>query len=128
MDIEKSTKAVSAVIASVGLLFGIFKYIQVQQIEAKRPFLEKKLAWCEQLVNASSNIATSQSDSQEAEQTFWQLYFGVIGMVEGNDLIVSTDAFADALDDGLEDLGELSRDIAVACRNELGDDWSASWY
>ena len=73
MTYDKILKSLSVLIAIIGLLFGLFEFIQVQKIEAAKPYLEKKLAWCQSAVETASSIANSKIKSDEKIQKFWEL-------------------------------------------------------
>jgi len=82
MITEINLKTISILVAVFGLIFSVIKFIQVQEIEAAKPYLMKKLAWCEEAVEIASSIATSKNEDEIKEQRFWELYWGVMGMVE----------------------------------------------
>ncbi len=124
MTIELKIKAFVAVIGLLGLLVGIFKFINIQEIEAAKPYLEKKLQWCEEVVEVAASLAVSPND--ELEQRFLEMYWGVLGMVERQSIIDSMINFKEALDSGSVSGGKAIR-IAHACREELSNDWSPKW-
>lgn len=123
---ELALKRISALVAVVALIFGIVKFIQVQEIEAAKPYLEKKLAWCEEAVRAASSIAVSEQANIENENTFWKLYWGVMGLVEKQEITTAMITFGKALE-SRSDLKTKALSIAHACRSELTNDWSSSW-
>lgn len=126
MNTEMIVKTVTALVAVCGLVFGIVKFIQVQQIEASKPFLEKKLEWCEEAVEMASSIANAKGDSQDQEQRFWELYWGVMGLVENQDVLKAMVEYGQALETRA-DLKHKALAIAHACRSEMARDWSPSW-
>lgn len=126
MITEINLKTISTVIAVLGLIFGIVKFIQVQEIEAAKPYLEKKLEWCEEAVKTASSIANSTNASEENDRRFWELYWGVMGMVEKKEVTQAMIDFGDELKAN-RDLKKKALAIAHACRSELSADWSSSW-
>ena len=126
MSAEMTVKAVTVLVAVCGLVFGIVKFIQVQQIEASKPFLEKKLEWCEEAVEMASAVANATGDSSSEEQRFWQLYWGVMGLVENEDVLKAMVDFGEELQTRAN-LKPKSLAIAHACRSEMARDWSPSW-
>ena len=126
MITDARLKIITAAIAVFGLIFSVIKYVQVQEIEAAKPYLEKKLAWCEEAVEIASSIANSKDPTASQEKRFWELYWGVIGMVEKQEITDAMIAFGHELELG-GDLKEKSLSIAHACRTELAEDWSPQW-
>ena len=126
MMTELNIKTITATIAVLTLLFTAYKFYQVQAIEAAKPYLEKKLEWCEEAVETASYIANSEKPSKEKKQRFWELYWGVLGMVERDDISKAMIEYGKALEAN-EKLTQKSLDIAHACRKELSNDWSPSW-
>ncbi len=140
MNSEVKIKALAALVGLGGLVFGIVQFIQVQAIEAAKPYLTKKLAWCEEAVETTSRIVTSEPPADIDLQRFAQLYWGVMGLIENQTIEDAMKAFGQGLADGIPvlagaklqgsdvvTLGDLSLDLAHACRAELSSEWSASW-
>jgi hypothetical protein len=139
-SLERWLKIVGAVLTFVGILAGLYQFSRTQAINAAKPFLEKKLEWCEEAVDAAAGIAVYGRDSvTAADKTgvsprridkFWALYWGVMGMVENENVKNAMVAFGDGLN-GLEKPNETDRTralaIAHACRAEMGRDWSPIW-
>ena len=123
---EINLKSITTLIAVLGLVFGVFQFIHVQKIAATKPFLERKLAWCEEIVETTSYIATSKTDSEPQIRRFWQMYWGVMGLVEKEEILDAMVAFGKELE-SKKALKSKSLDIAHACRGEFEDDWSSSW-
>lgn len=126
MSTETVLKTLTALVAVCGLIFGVVKFMHIQQIEASRPYLEKKLEWCEEAVEMASSIATAGGRAQAEEQRFWQLYWGVMGLVENQAVTRAMVDFGAGLQSG-GNLTEKALAIAHACRTELANDWSSSW-
>lgn len=123
---ELNLKTVSTLVAVFALAFGIVKFVRVQEIEAAKPYLERKLAWCEEAVETASRIANSGNGPEADARRFWELYWGVMGMVEKDEITNAMIAFGEELESG-EQLKSKALGIAHACRAELADDWSSSW-
>lgn len=126
MSTETILKTVTALVAVCGLIFAVLKFMHIQQIEASRPYLEKKLEWCEEAVEIASSIANAKGHADAEEQRFWQLYWGVMGLVENQAVTDAMVDFGGQLQTG-GDLKHKALAIAHACRNELANDWSSSW-
>ena len=123
-------KAIGSAVAVITVLLGAAQFIRSQSVEAAKPYLEKKLKWCEEAVEATSFIATSEpSAAQTKVPRFWQLYWGVMGMVENKSVTDAMIAFGQGLK-GAEprDVME-SRSLALshACREEMAASWSPIW-
>lgn len=125
-SMESVIKAVGALVAVGGLLFGIVQFSANQAVEAAKPFLERKLAWCEEAVEVSARIAVADVAEPVDVTRFWQLYWGVMGMVEGGDVTQAMIDFGTSLKAEKATGGGAIR-IAHACRDELARDWSPIW-
>lgn len=140
MEMETKIKLLAAVIALAGLLFGIFEFVKVREVEARLPYLQKKLEWCEAAVRQSSKIAMSETPSETDIRQFREMYWGVMGLIEKETITDAMIAFDNALKDSLpsvdgskgdptkgESIQKRSLDLAHACRHELSVEWSPSW-
>ena len=134
-------KIVGVALTFIGIVAGLYQFSRTQAINAAKPFLEKKLQWCEEAVDAASGIAVYGRDSTTpADKTgstsrrvdrFWSLYWGAMGMVENENIEKAMVAFGNGLK-GLEGAapdtdGSRALAIAHACRAEMGRDWSPVW-
>jgi hypothetical protein len=139
MTTENKIKAFVAIISLAAFFFSVFQFLNIQSIEAKKPYLTKKLAWCEEAVNTSARIANASVRSDTDIARFWEMYWGVMGMIERENVTLAMVAFGDALNAG-EEAGATSKidgpisgltsrslDLAHACRKELSLEWSPSW-
>lgn len=126
MSAEMALKATTGIVAVCGLVFGIVKFMQIQQIEASRPYLEKKLEWCEEAVEMASSVANAKDGADAEEQRFWELYWGVMGLVENEQVTKAMVEFGDELQAN-RNLKAKALAIAHACRLEMSRDWSSSW-
>lgn len=126
MSVETTFKAITALVAVCGLIFGAVEFFQIQQIEASKPYLEKKLEWCEEAVEIASSIANAKGKSDAEEKRFWELYWGVMGLVENQAVTDAMVAFGTELQSS-RNLKSKALAIAHACRFEMANDWSSSW-
>ena len=123
---EQRIKSIGALVAVLGLLFSLVKFVQVQEIEAARPYLEKKLSWCVEAVETAATIANSENGSVAKEKRFWELYWGVMAMVEREEITQAMIGFGNGIKTGRQ-LKAKSLAVAHACRQELARDWSPHW-
>jgi hypothetical protein len=130
--LEFGLKVLGSAVALAGLLLTGLQFTRNQSVEAAKPFLEKKLRWCEEAVETASFIATAEAgakDTPAKTRRFRQLYWGVMGMVENQQITDAMMAFGDKLDakessSGLQ-VGAIR--LAHACRQEMADSWSPVW-
>jgi hypothetical protein len=129
---EFGLKVLGSAVALGGLLLGGAQFTRNQSVEAAKPFLEKKLRWCEEAVETASFIATAEPGAKDTPakiRRFRQLYWGVMGMVENQQITDAMIAFGDKLD-AKKSAGELQGGairLAHACRQEMADSWSPIW-
>jgi len=136
--LERWLKIVAVTLTLIGILAGGYQFSRTQAINASRPFLEKKLKWCEEAVETAAGIAIHGRDSvvtadgpgktMRRVDRFWALYWGVMGMVENEDVIKAMVSFGDGLKTP-DTSGENGRALAIAhaCRREMARDWSPIW-
>ena len=140
MTTDEKIKTVTAVVALAGLLWGVYSFIQVQAIGAAKPYLERKLAWCEAAVETTSRIATADPIVAADVQRFWQMYWGVMGLIEKQAITNAMVDFGEGLAKAQsaasdqesppgppKGLTTMSLALAHACRTELSLEWSANW-
>ena len=99
-------------------------------MEAAKPYLEKKLKWCEEAVNVASFIATAEpAEAEKQVQKFLQLYWGVMNLVESKAVFDAMVAFEDALKERKDrsNLKGEARALAQACRAEMAATFSSVW-
>jgi len=135
--LERWLKIAGVTLTLLGLLAGAYQFTRNQAVEAARPFLERKLKWCEEVVEVASGIAVyGRASSLPAAaplppiprvQRFWSMYWGVMGMVESEDVTKAMIAFGNGLraDSASDRSNALA--IAHACRTEMARDWSPVW-
>ena len=139
MTAETKIKALLAFVSLAAFLFGIFQFLHSQAISAREPYLTKKLEWCEEAVEKAAQIAMSPTPDNEDVTRFWQMYWGVMNLIEresikdamvafGEELLVQTEASSTSKGgNSVTGLTGLARELAEACRDELALEWSSSW-
>ena len=131
MSVESILKTVGAIVTVGSLLLALAQFTISQSIEAQKPYLEKKLVWCEEAANTAAMISVRpRGEVPEKETRFWELYWGVMGLVENKEVSSAMVNFGKALNktgSGEAGLKGLSIAIAHACRKELAADWSPIW-
>jgi hypothetical protein len=128
MTLTKIATAVGVVVTVATLLFSLLQFLSTQALEAEKPFLTKKLEWCEEAKKTAAKIAVRTKGSVDEDiARFKELYWGVMGMVEGGDVTAAMIAFKKAIDLNGQGNGSLALDIAHACRRELASEWSPIW-
>jgi hypothetical protein len=136
--LERWLKIGGVTIAIAGLLVGAYQFARTQSVSASRPYLERKLKWCEEAVEVAAGIAIYGRDStlppeggappNRRVDRFWTLYWGAMGMVENTEITNAMVAFGIALEkDKTGSVSSLSLAIAHACRSEMARDWSPIW-
>ncbi len=128
--LEHALKVVGSVIAVCGLLLGTAQFIRNQTVEAAKPYLQSKLKWCEEAVETASWIATAEPAAAPAKTArFWQMYWGVMSLVENQHVTDAMMRFGDALREKESPDTLKSRSIALsrACRAEMAESWSPIW-
>ena len=130
--LEYGLKVVGSVAALGGLLLAGAQFTRNQSVEAAKPYLERKLKWCEEAVETAAFIATSEVGAVAAAAKtlrFWQLYWGVMGLVENQQVTDAMIAFGGKLSakESSSSLQGASLQLARACRQEMADSWSPIW-
>ena len=124
---ETLLKTIGAVVAVATVTLGAAQFIRNQSVEAAKPYLERKLKWCEEAVETTSFIATSEPAVAKTKvPRFWQMYWGVMGMVENRRVTDAMIAFGQALE-SRDHLPEKSLALSHACRAEMAESWSPIW-
>ncbi|WP_428671799.1 hypothetical protein [Reyranella sp.] len=86
VEIRTSVIAASAAIFAgvLTVASGIWVNWDTQKQANRRPFLEKQLALCFEVSDASARLATETDPVKwrEAQAVFWRLYWGPLGIVE----------------------------------------------
>ena len=132
--LEARLKLIGVIVTVASLLFAIAQFTWNQSVEAAKPYLQKKLQWCEDAVDAASFIATADAATTSAatlgekKQKFSQMYWGVMGMIENASVSKAMSDFNTALNNKDEGrMKEASIALARACRQEMADSWSPIW-
>lgn len=136
--LERWLKVVGVTLTFVGLLVGLYQFTRNQAVDAAKPFLERKLRWCEEVVEVAAGIAVFGRDSTlpavasnppvRRVDRFNAMYWGVMGMVETMDITEAMNTFKEGLKTSSAELDD-GRAIAIshACRSEMARDWSSVW-
>ena len=132
---QLATGAITSLIAIVGALLAVFKYIdekrksnETARVESQKPFSAKQQEIYFDLLNTTaflSNRDPQDPDWEKVWSHFWVLFWGAVPMVADEDVSIKLDAFAEATDDmndGVR-LRNASMDLARACRHSLGTSW-----
>jgi hypothetical protein len=124
---EAVIKWIGSAVAVGTVLLGAAQFIRNQSVEAAKPYLEKKLKWCEEAVEVTAFIATSEAAAAKTKiPRFWQMYWGVLGMVESQQITNAMIEFGKALD-ARDNLESKSLTLAHSCRQEMAESWSPIW-
>lgn len=101
--------------------------IATTALAAKQAFNSKHLELCAQAAGAAGTIATSRDGSKKrlAEDDFWRLYWGPLGIVEESEVASAMIAFGHCLEGPCTDRAPkfLALDLAHACRAEVSKDF-----
>ena len=136
--IERWLKIIGVTLTLIGILAGLYQFSRTQAINSAKPFLEKKLEWCEEAVETAAGIAVYGRDSVLDHQgtgstsrrvdRFWAVYWGTMGMVENQSVVKAMIQFGDGLKTSdISGDKERALKISHACREELARDWSPIW-
>jgi hypothetical protein len=140
MTTDEKIKAITTALAVATLVWSAYSFIQLRAVEAAKPYLEKKLAWCEDAVKVTSRLANASPMQPADVETFWQMYWGVMGLIEKDSITNAMIAFGkdlpappiatsggNAPGAAPASLKTKSLTLAHACRQELSQEWSPSW-
>lgn len=134
---------VTAFVAVAALFLSLQQYYDQQkrndeakEREFRKPFWEKQITLYFEASTAAAKIATLPRDhkeSKEAEERFWQLYWGPLVLVEDNDVKNAMIAYGNCLngltkecrseDSQPSQLQSLSLDLANKFRASIGTSW-----
>jgi hypothetical protein len=132
--IEQILKTAGALVAVAGFVWGVYQYfdnrdreLENAQVEARRPFLDRQMTLYTDATRAVALIATSEDAAERAnaEQRFWELYWGELALVEDSRVEAAMVAFKNGLvgKAGQPKMQQLSLDLAHACRDSLAEAW-----
>ncbi|MDO8476087.1 MAG: hypothetical protein Q7W02_07790 [Candidatus Rokubacteria bacterium] len=130
--LEYGLKVVGSVAALGGLLLAGAQFVVNHSVEAAKPYLERKLKLCEEAVVTAAFIATADAGAAAAEAKtlqFWQLYWGVMGLVANQKVTHAMVAFGAKLraKESSSSLQVGVLELASACRQEMAASWSPIW-
>jgi hypothetical protein len=135
------TAAQLVIVLIVGAIFWqLYLYVDGINRESKKPFLQARLTYCQEIVSLVSQIAiTSPGDTrQKAIDQFWLYYHGRLVLVETRELESAMINFAKALShpttaEGIAHLtyettrtrpiNQAALSVARACRDMLSWSW-----
>src|SRR5438270_10375661 len=82
--VEGVAKWVTILATAGGLCWSVASALQSHAIDARRPFLDLQIKLYQEATKIASVLATSNDtkELQAAEERFWQLYWGELGLVE----------------------------------------------
>ena len=133
-------KGITVLFAVIGGSIGLWKYFDTSRKEFRKPYWERQLALYFEVTAAAATLASIDSGkidssnreelSAQAQEKFWQLYYGPLEIVTDNDV---TDAIIEFKECFLKrrgghltprDLEIKSLELARACRASLGESWN----
>jgi len=99
--------------------------IATTEFSAKQAFNSKHLELCAQAAGDAGTIATTKDPSKRrlAQEDFWQLYWGPLGIVEETGVANAMVAFGQCIEYSCEDAKMLALKLAHACREEVSKDF-----
>ena len=140
MNWETAIKLGAALASMVTVLVTAWQFLITQRVAAATPFLERKLAWCEEALETAAALAIRLEPSERDLARFWELYWGVMVLIENAEIedamvdfgkeLEKTQTFeggAKDVETHLVGLRGKSVRLARACRSELASEWSVSW-
>jgi hypothetical protein len=134
--IDATIKVLSFAALVIGGGWTLYTYFQTRQqeaktaeIEAKKPFEEKRLEFCLWATTNASVIASSDDDTAVKNNTkaFWQLYYGLAAMAEDDKVVMSMTQFGRCLKNQANcsaPLKQLSLNLAYDCRDSIAANWN----
>ena len=60
--LERLLKIAAVALTLTGILVGAYQFTRTQSVTAARPYLERKLKWCEEAVEVAAGIAVYGRD------------------------------------------------------------------
>jgi hypothetical protein len=135
---ERWLKLSGVALTLIGLAFSAYQYTRNQAVDAARPYLERKLKLCAEAVEVAAGVVVHGRDSLLPATTtapairrvdrFWELYWGMAGMVGDRQITVAMIDFANGLKSSAADTDSMrALSIAHACSSEMALDWSPVW-
>src|SRR5215203_5472586 len=101
--------------------------IAATALSAKQAFNNKHLDLCAEAAIAAGTVATTRDAGKrrEAEDDFWRLYWGPLGIVEDSEVANAMVAFGQCLEGTCRDrpVKQLALGLAHACRVEVSRDF-----
>lgn len=101
--------------------------IRATSLAAKQAFNNKHLELCAEAAIAAGTVATTKNEAKKrmAQDDFWRLYWGPLGIVEDSEVAAAMVAFGKCLegDCGQRPPRLRALDLAHACRVEVSRDF-----
>jgi hypothetical protein len=155
--VDASCKIAATLALLIGGIWTLYTYLnsrsqeaRTNAIEAKKPFLAKRLEVYTELVNLSSQIASSDErqksgsveDKQEMkeqkirEQRFWELTSGLVDIVADRTVKQEASSFANCMgafarvgreeENSCGTAWELSHSLVVECKYSISHEWQVN--
>jgi hypothetical protein len=101
---------------------------ETASIEARKPFLEKRLQVYSDLVLAASTISGSddRNEVEKAKKQFRALNSGILFVFEDGEVARTVRNFATCMDDSGKcgmPINVIVQNLALACRKSIGEEW-----
>lgn len=131
-------KGATAIFAVVAGSIGLWKYFDASRKEFRKPYWERQLSLYFEVTAAAATLALvygEKLDSSnreklriEAQEKFWQLYYGALEIVTDNDVTEAIIEFKKSLikhnaRDAARELELKSLSLARACRRSISKSW-----
>jgi hypothetical protein len=124
---EFAAKVIGAVVVLVTAYLSYQQYLETANREARKPYLERQLAFCIEAADAAGRIATADVQSAEdvarARATFQRLLWGPLAIFDNAAIADAMKRF-DQGSAGMDRHG-LAERVAHACRDLLIYNWQA---
>lgn len=134
---ENIVRAITLMIAVLGFIYGIYQFTVQNERQYKQKIYESQLELYKQVMDLSSNIATSHYSERDStsfkgtSRRFDQLFFGQMLLFEDTGVEKAMIAFKIVKDDYISKRPEVTIDtvqnvcfkLGYACRNSLQKTW-----
>jgi hypothetical protein len=130
---DVAMKIVGACAVFVGVVVGLYQYVDKAGMDARKPFLERQLNYYLDATSAASILVTSNDpkDTDKATAAFWRLYWGPTLVVADEQVSGAMVDLASCLRDRDRDKTMCDQDalkkralaLARACRSSIEGSW-----
>jgi hypothetical protein len=133
-------KGATAIFAVIAGTIGLWKYFDTSRKEFRKPYWERQLSLYFEVTAAAATLAIVQGEKldssdrerlrTEAQEKFWQLYYGALEIVTDNDVTDAIVEFKECLikhkagNATARDMELKSLALARACRKSISKSWS----